>query len=68
MAKSSSFHLREKLEALRSFPESFPVIYKNVRRAVVSRFPYAVFYVAEPAVVVLAVLHTSRDPAIWPRR
>lgn len=62
-------HLREKLEALRSFPESFPVIYKNVRRAVVSKFPYAVFYVAEPArVVVLAVLHTSRDPAIWPRR
>jgi plasmid stabilization system protein ParE len=62
-------HLREKLEALRSFPESFPVLYRNVRRAVVSRFPYAVFYVAESArVVVLAVLHTSRDPAIWPRR
>ncbi|MBI4756879.1 MAG: hypothetical protein HY778_15970 [Betaproteobacteria bacterium] len=38
------------------------------RRAVISRFPYLVFYLAEPArVVVLAVLHGSRSPDAWPR-
>jgi plasmid stabilization system protein ParE len=31
--------VREKLEAVRNFPESSPVIYRDVRRAVVSRFP-----------------------------
>jgi plasmid stabilization system protein ParE len=33
-----------------------------------SKFPYLVFYIVEAKrVVVLAVLHTSRDPAVWPR-
>lgn len=61
--------VREKLEAVRSFPESSPVIYRDVRRAVVSRFPYLIFYVARPTrVSVLAILHHARDPAVWPRR
>lgn len=61
--------VRERLEAVRSFPESNPVIYRDVRRAVVSRFPYLIFYVVRPArVVVLAILHHARDPALWPRR
>ena len=34
-----------------------------------TKFPYAVFYVSEHArTAVLAVLHTSRDPRVWPRR
>lgn len=37
-------------------------------QAVVSRFPYAVFYrVESKRVVVLTVLHTSRDPSTWPQ-
>ena len=61
--------LRERLEAVRRFPESSPVLYRDIRRAVVSRFPYLVFYVVRPArVAVLAVLHHARDPALWPRR
>jgi plasmid stabilization system protein ParE len=39
-----------------------------VRRMIVSRFPYAVFYRVEAdRIVVLAVLHTARDPESWPR-
>lgn len=61
--------LRERLETVRSFPESAPILYRDVRRAVVSRFPYVIFYVAQPTrLSVLAVLHQSRNPAIWPRR
>ena len=61
--------LRQRLEAIRSFPESCQIIYRDVRRAVVSRFPYLIFYVVQPTrVIVLAVLHQSRNPANWPRR
>ena len=61
--------LRQTLEAIGRMPESPPLIYKRVRRALVAKFPYLVFYVAKPtSVVVLAVLHTSRNPAVWPRR
>lgn len=60
--------LRERLETIREFLESGPVLFRDVRRAVVSRFPYLIFYVVRPTrVAVLAVLHQSRDPSVWPR-
>jgi plasmid stabilization system protein ParE len=61
--------LRERLEAVHDNPESSPIVYRDIRRAVVSRFPYLVFYLASPErVMVLAVLHHARNPAVWPRR
>lgn len=61
--------LRERLEAVRDHPESSPVLYRGIRRAVLSRFPYLIFYVFRPdRVSVLAVLHHARNPAVWPRR
>jgi plasmid stabilization system protein ParE len=61
--------LRERLEAVRNFPEANPIVYRDIRRAVVSRFPYLIFYVVGPTrITVLAVLHHARNPAVWPRR
>jgi len=57
-------HIRGTLEHIGEFPDASPLFYKGVRRALVTKFPYLAFYVAEPTrVVVLAVLHTSRNPA-----
>jgi plasmid stabilization system protein ParE len=54
--------------ALEKFPEMFARVHANVRGVIVSRFPYAVFYQVEgDRVVVLAVLHTARNPESWPR-
>ena len=50
-------------------PELYPVVRGDVRRALVGRFPYGVFYRAPRGrVVVIAVLHLRRDPARWHRR
>jgi plasmid stabilization system protein ParE len=50
------------------FPEIYASAHKEVRRAVVSRFSYAVFYrVESKRIVVLRVLHTARDPKFWPQ-
>jgi plasmid stabilization system protein ParE len=50
------------------YPEMFAAVHREVRRALVARFPFAVFYLVEPQrVVVLTVLHTARDPRAWPR-
>ncbi len=44
-------------------------MFADVRKAVVAKFPYCVYYRAEPTRVhVLAVFHTSRDPTIWQGR
>ena len=54
--------------ALERYPEMFSRVYGEVRRAIVSKFPYAVFFRVEPKrVVVLTVLHTARDPKLWPQ-
>jgi plasmid stabilization system protein ParE len=40
-----------------------------IRRALLRRFPYVVYFAIEAdIVVVVAVLHASRDPAEWLRR
>ncbi len=41
----------------------------GVRRALLRRFPYGVFFgVSDTAITVLAVLHHRRSPHRWPRR
>ena len=55
-------------DAIGRHPEIFPRVHGEVRRALVSQLPYAVFFrVGLNQVVVLTVLHTARDPRLWPR-
>lgn len=50
-------------------PQMHAVAFADIRKAVVSRFPYCVFYRADAArVEVIAVFHTSRDPSVWQSR
>ncbi|MBI3617843.1 MAG: type II toxin-antitoxin system RelE/ParE family toxin [Candidatus Omnitrophica bacterium] len=51
------------LSVIQRTPKIFPKIHKDIRRALIRRFPYGIFYILEQdKVVVLAFLHTSRDP------
>jgi toxin ParE1/3/4 len=50
-------------------PLSYPVVYRDTHRAVLPRFPFAVFYIVQDAEIsVISVMHGSRDPSIWQRR
>jgi toxin ParE1/3/4 len=51
---------------LADHPEAWPTVHRNVRRVILRRFPYALFYLSETErVVVLAVLHQAQDPERW---
>lgn len=57
------------LQRLSVFPRSAQAVqgYDTVRRALVRRFSFAVFYdESDGAIVVLRVIHTSRAPSSWP--
>ena len=42
---------------------------RAIRRCLVQRFPYVVYFVVEESrIVVLAVLHTARSPESWSTR
>jgi plasmid stabilization system protein ParE len=54
------------LAAVRDQPEIYARVHGETRRATVQRYPYGVFYLAEPgSVVVLAVTHHGRHPRRW---
>jgi plasmid stabilization system protein ParE len=59
------------LDRVGTYPLQFPIVEGPVRRALLRRFPYAVYFVTEdeggcPAI--LAVLHQHRDPDAWRSR
>lgn len=51
-------------------PLRFPVIHRDLRRAMVQRFPYGLFFrIRPPAIIrVVAILHLTRDPQRWQTR
>ena len=57
------------IERMSANPRQFPVVFKNVRRALLRRFPYALFFVVEDqTLLVIACFHGSRDPLRWQKR
>lgn len=57
------------LERIAERPQLFPVIDDKVRRAIVERFPYGVFFIEhDDALVVIGILHLHRDPESWQQR
>ena len=50
-------------------PRRFPLVYRDLRQAPVSRFPYLVFFMPQAdRLQIFAVFHTSRAPGIWKER
>ena len=50
-------------------PDRFPIKHGNIRCIQARRFPYSLFYRMETGrIVVLAVFHARRNPAVWQSR
>jgi plasmid stabilization system protein ParE len=61
--------VQEVFDRIGANPQLYAAVFADVRKAVVARFPYSVFYRAEATrVQVLAVFHNRRDPSIWQGR
>jgi plasmid stabilization system protein ParE len=54
------------LDHIESMPEVPAFVHRDIRRALVRRFPFAVYYqVVDGEVVIIAVIHSHRDPKRW---
>lgn len=59
----------EAVERAANHPERHPLVFGDVRRTVLRRFPYAVYFrQRDQALVILAVFHGRRNPLVWKRR
>jgi plasmid stabilization system protein ParE len=60
--------LRAAYNRIADSPLKYQELRGGIRRALLRRFPYAVYFAIEgDVVIVVAVLHASRDPAQWQR-
>ena len=54
---------------IEAHPESAPVVHRDIRRQLLRRFPYGLFYrLIRGEVVVVACFHAKRSPRIWRSR
>jgi plasmid stabilization system protein ParE len=59
----------ETIDKILDRPLSFPVVYRDIRRALLDRFPYGVYFrMRGDTIVITAVHHGSRDPSRWQNR
>ncbi len=61
--------VQHRLDTISDHPSQFPLIEGDVRGAMVSRFPFCVYFRVKPErAIVIAVFHTSREPSHWKDR
>ena len=57
------------LSSIAETPLMYPNVHRNTRRAVIHRFPFSVYFRVENAtIVVVAIMHGSRNPRRWKNR
>jgi len=57
------------LKSIARSPKIYQRVHKNVRRALIRRFPYGIFFIEETDHIrVIAVFHARRDPTTWQKR
>jgi hypothetical protein len=50
-------------------PMTWPIIYQNIRRYRIDRFPYGIIYGAEGSEIsIIAIAHLHRKPKYWLKR
>ena len=61
--------IEEALSRVSRTPSAYYLVYENVRRILIRRFPFGVFFVVDgKQVIVIAVLHARRNPSTWKGR
>ena len=57
------------IEAVGRNPLAYPLVYRDVHRALMRKFPFAIFFrINDKNVAVVSVMHVSRDLAKWQQR
>lgn len=59
------------VHTLAQFPEMGPIAHRELRRALLDRFPYSIYYrllQAETAIEIRGCVHQKRHPRTWRRR
>lgn len=61
--------VKKRLLGIAATPQMHTIVYKEVRKGVVRKFPYIIYYREQAdELLVISIFHTAQDPAIWQSR
>lgn len=61
--------VEEALDRISATPEAYSIVFQEMRRIVVRKFPNLIYYRVEPEqIVVFAIFHNKREPKTWQSR
>jgi len=64
-----SIEIANAIARIVAFPQAWPVVEDDIRRALVKRFPYGVLYSEDQEnIYIVAVMHLHRNPEYWKQR
>ncbi len=67
--KRLALEVASALEAIQRNPKAARKVSKDIRRHVISEFPFCIYYRIDPqSIFIVSVFHTSRDPKTWQSR
>ncbi|MDT8415453.1 MAG: type II toxin-antitoxin system RelE/ParE family toxin [Flavobacteriaceae bacterium] len=71
LAQEFKAEVNKEIDYIGQYPEHYQRKHKELRQSLVTRFPYAIFYLVDKEqkqIIVFGVLHTSRNPEIVRKR
>jgi len=69
LGKSFIIEIEKTINIIKKNPLAYPIINKNIRKAVIMKFPYSILYIIEEDIVyLLAIMHQKRKPFYWKNR
>lgn len=69
LGKSFVIEIEKTINIIKKNPLAYPIIKKNLHKAVIMKFPYSVLYVIErERIYLLAIMHQKRKPLYWKNR
>lgn len=61
--------IKKTIERIIQYPEAWAKLSEHTRRCRTNRFPYGILYqVREETLLIVAVMHLSREPQTWKSR
>ena len=68
LGKEFGMAVDELVSRIAANPLAFPLVHKETRRAVLSRFPYAIYFRVASEEIVVQALHGRQHPSNWRAR
>jgi len=59
-------HIYRCIASLERNPRLYPTVHRQMRRALVRRFPFQILYeIGTEEIIIYAIYHSARDPKAW---